>query len=147
MKATGSGGFEYLKNAVMTASAEQLHLMLLDGAIRFTMQGRAGLERRDYEASFNAFDRAQKIVLELHAGLRREVNPDLVDRVSAIYDFVFRRLIDANTQHELKAVDDVLTVLKHHRETWQLLIDKLMRANSAPPAPAGPNAAGMSLNA
>ncbi|UCG17857.1 MAG: flagellar protein FliS, partial [Phycisphaerales bacterium] len=41
----------YLRNAVMTATPEQLHLMLYDGAIRFTLQARDAIEARDYEGS------------------------------------------------------------------------------------------------
>lgn len=118
---------EYLKNAVMTASPEQLHLMLLDGAIRFTLRGREALEQRDIEGAFNAFERAQRIVLELNNGLRREVNPQLVDQLAALYDFIYRRLIDANIRRETKAADDALRILRHQRETWALLIEKLAR--------------------
>jgi len=116
---------EYLKNAVMTASQEQLHLMLLDGAIRFATQGRAGLEAGDMEAMFNGLDRAQKIVLELSSGLRRDVNPPLANRMAALYDFIFRRLVDANMKRDVPAVDDALRILRHQRETWVLLMDKL----------------------
>ena len=81
---------EYLKNAVMTATPEQLQLMLFDGAIRFTLRGREALERDDVEGAFNGFERAQRIVLELNSGLRREVNPQLVDQTAALYDFIYR---------------------------------------------------------
>lgn len=125
---------EYLKNAVMTATPEQLHVMLLDGAIRFSLRGRDALERRDYEAAFQAFDRAQRICLELTNGLRRDVNPAVADQMGALHNFVFRRLVDANTQHDLNAVDEAVRILRHQRETWDLVIDKLAR-DTAPGTP------------
>jgi flagellar protein FliS len=118
---------EYLKGAVMTATPEQLQLMLFDGAIRFTLRGREALERNDIEGAFNGFERAQRIVLELNNGLRREVNPQLVDQTAAIYDFIYRRLIDANVHRDLQAADDALRILRHQRETWVMLIEKLAR--------------------
>jgi len=136
---------EYLKSAVMTASPEQLQLMLLDGAIRFTLRGREALERQDIEGAFNGFERAQRIVLELASGLRREVNPQLVDQMTALYDFIYRRLIDAHIHRELKAADDALRILRHQRETWAMLIEKIARegagaGNSGPPTrPAAPD--------
>jgi flagellar protein FliS len=118
---------EYLKNAVMTASSEQLHLMLLDGAIRFATQGQAAIAAVDAEATFNALDRAQRIVLELSSGLRRDVNPLLVDRMTALYGFIYRRLIDGGLHRDGKAVEEALRILRHQRETWVLLVEKLKR--------------------
>jgi flagellar protein FliS len=136
MKSSAQASKEYLKGAVMTASPEQLQLMLLDGAIRFTLQGQEALQRADIEGAFNAFDRAQRIVLELTNGLRREINPELVDQLAALYDFVYRRLIDANIHREPKAADDALRILRHQRETWALLMEKL--AQSAAPTGSSP---------
>ena len=122
---------EYLKNAVMTANPEQLHLMLYDGAIRFATRGREALQAGNREEAFNALDRAQRIVLELSDGLRPEANPKLAERMAALYSFIYRRLIDANLHQDEKASDDALRILRHQRETWVMLIEKL--AQDAPP--------------
>ena len=128
---------EYLKNAVLTASAEQLQLMLLDGAIRYATRGLEAMNRKDLEGAYFGFERAQRIVLELGNGLRREVNPELVDQMAALYDFVFRRLVEAGMQREPQAVEDALRILRHQRETWALLIEKLQREThgTTPTAP------------
>ncbi|HOO16032.1 MAG TPA: flagellar export chaperone FliS [Phycisphaerae bacterium] len=116
---------QYLRNAVLTASPEQLQLMLFDGAIRYATRGQEAMAAKDFEGMFNALDRAQRIVLQLSAGLRREVNPQLVDQMSALHDFVYRRLVDANMKRDPKAIDDALRILRHQRETWVLLMDRL----------------------
>jgi flagellar protein FliS len=121
---------QYLKNAVMTAGAEQLHLMLVDGAIRFATRGKEAIEQRDIEAGFNALERAQRIVLELSNGLRREVNPELVDQMAALYAFTYRRLVDANLRRDPQAVEDALRILRHHRETWVMLMEKVAEGMS-----------------
>jgi flagellar protein FliS len=125
MNSSANASREYLKSAVMTASPEQLQLMLLDGAIRFVSRGKEALATNDIEGAFNGFERAQRIVLELTNGLRREVNPQLVDQIASLYDYIYRRLIDANIHRELQAADDALRILRHQRETWELLIEKL----------------------
>lgn len=133
---TSNASQQYLRNAILTATPEQLQLMLYDGAIRFAQAGREGLERRDYEASFNGFERAQRIVLQLIAGLNREVSPRIVDEMTSLYHFVYDRLVDANARHNLSSADDALRILRHQRETWRLLLDKLAseRAAAEPPA-------------
>jgi len=52
----------YLRAKVFTATPEQLQLMLYDGAIRFSEQARAAMDKKDYEASYNGISRAQKII-------------------------------------------------------------------------------------
>ena len=49
----------YLRDAVMTASPEQLQLMLYDGCIRFALQARDAIEKKDYETSYEKLTRAQ----------------------------------------------------------------------------------------
>lgn len=127
----------------MTATPEQLQLMLYDGAIRFTLQGREALLRKDYEAVYNNLSRAQKIMLEMYAGLKFEVNPELCQRVGALYMFVYHKLIDGNAKHDVGALDDALKILRMERETWQILCDKVAAARDdakssvAPTEPGG----------
>jgi flagellar protein FliS len=131
MSSTSNPSQEYLKNAVMTAPPEQLQLMLYDGAIRFTTQGLEAMRVKDREGCFNALDRAQRIVLELSNGLRHEINPELAEQMSALYSFVYRQLVEANVNQEPKAAEDALRILRHLRETWVLLLDKLTKERKA----------------
>ncbi len=138
----------YLRNAVMTASPEQLHLMLYDGAIRFSLQARDAIEARDYETSYNKLSRAQAIILEMQSGLRPEVNRELCERMAAIYSFIYRKLVDASVHHSVSDLDDALKILRYQRETWVMLIDKVNQtraeqgsagADEAPDAKPGPS--------
>jgi len=120
----------YLRNAVMTATPEQLHLMLYDGAIRFSLQARDAIEARDYEGSYNKLSRAQAIILEMQSGLRPEINKELCDRMSAIYSYLYRKLVDASVNRSLADVDDALKILRYQRETWTMLMDKVAKARA-----------------
>ena len=120
----------YLRDAVMTATPEQLQLMLYDGAIRFATQGRAALLAKDYEVSYLKLSRAQAIVLEMEQGLRSEVNPELCDRMAAIYGFCYRRLVEASVNQDPSAIDDALKILRTERETWVIVINKVNAARA-----------------
>ncbi len=115
----------YLRNAVLQASPEQLHLMLFDGAIRFAMQGREAIERKDFEATYDRLTRAQKIVLEMQNGLRPEVNRELCERMSSLYNFIHRKLVSASINADVSDIDDAVKILKIERETWLMLLDKV----------------------
>lgn len=116
---------EYLRSAVMTASPEQLHLMLYDGAIRFTRQGIEGVQARKWEDAFNGFTRAQKIILEMTSALNYDVDRPLCERMAGLYNFIYRKLVEASVDRNVKAGEEALGLLEYQRETWVLLIQKL----------------------
>lgn len=114
----------YLRNQVLSAKPEELRLMLFDGAIRFLNNGRRGLEDKNYDVSYTNISKAQKIVLELSSSLNRDVMPDVTEKLSALYTFIYRLLIDASTTRDVKHLDEAIRLLKYERETWAMLIEK-----------------------
>jgi flagellar protein FliS len=122
---------EYLKTKVLTASPEMLTLMLWDGAIRFAEQGKEAIQKKDIEGSYKALVRAQRIIAELTSGLRHDVDRDLCGKLAALYNFIYRRLVDANLAKDAKLVDDALEIMRHQRETWVMLMDKLAKEKAA----------------
>jgi len=116
---------EYLKTRVLTASPEQLQLMLYDGAIRFCEQGRAAINAGEIENSFNLLGKAEKIVMELNSSMRDELAPETCDRMRSLYLFCYDRIVTANFKKEIDPLEEALQVLRHMRETWIMLMDKL----------------------
>ena len=134
----------YLRTKVLTATPEQLQMMLYDGAIRFCEQARVALGERNWEQSYNLIARVQKIILEMSCSLKHEVAPELCSKLSALYTFAYRKLIDANTEHRIEALDEALEVLRYQRETWGMLMDQLGKRKAGAAAKGmdipGPNA-------
>lgn len=120
---------EYLKTKVLSASPAQLRLMLLDGAVRFATRGRDGLAEHDYEKSYDGLSQAKAILIELINALRPEVDPELCENLSALYTFMYKRLVEASLEKSPAIVDEVITLLQYERETWSMLIEQLAREN------------------
>lgn len=128
---TNQAAQNYLKTKVFTATPEQLQLMLYDGAIRFTEQARLALEKKNFEGSYNGISRAQRIIAELTASLKHEVAPELCKQLASLYNFVYRKLIEANIDHKLDSIDEALRILRFQRETWVMLLDRLGKTKAA----------------
>ena len=111
----------------MTATPEQLQLMLYDGCIRYALQARDAIEQKNYDVSFDRLTRAQNIISEMRGGLKHEVNPELCERVASVYGFLHRKLLDANINRDVSMIDEALRVLRIERETWQILVGKVNR--------------------
>lgn len=129
------GKMEYLRTKVMTASPEELHLMLYDGAIRFAEEAKLALQEKNLEKAYESLVRTQNIVLEMSTGLDHDANPELSAKLSSLYNFIYRRLIDANMKRDISAIDDALKILSYQRETWVLLMDKLAQEKQGSTAP------------
>jgi flagellar protein FliS len=121
----------YLKNKIMTANPEQLRLMLYDGAIKFCRQASHATAQADHEAMYHALLRAQKIVLELMNSLNHKVDPDLCDKLTALYSYVYRRLVDASLERDAEAIDECLKLIEYERQTWLMLIAKLHKTRAS----------------
>ena len=121
----------YLRTKVLTATPEQLQLMLYDGALRFSEQARVALQEKRYEDSYKLICKTQTIITELSITLKHEVAPDLCNKLAALYTFVYKKLIDANINHELEPMDEALHILRYQRETWALLLDQLGKKKAA----------------
>jgi flagellar protein FliS len=73
----------------------------------------------------------QKIITEMSCTLKRDVFPDLCDKLTALYGYVYKRLIDANVRHSVEAIDEALELMRYQRETWAMLLDQLGRQKAA----------------
>lgn len=124
MTQTNATANAYLRTKVLTASPEELRLMLLDGAIKFLVQGCEGLERKDWEAVFDGFSKCRNIVLELINSVRHDVDPDLCARVASLYTFLFTQLVEAGFEKDAIKAKKVLDILQFERETWVLAMER-----------------------
>lgn len=115
----------YLQTRVMSASPEELRLMLLDGAIKFAIQGRDGITSKDYNAVFAGLNSARDIVLELLTTIREDVNPELAANAKALYTFIYRQLVDGGYDKDLTKLNSAIELLQFERETWVMLMQQL----------------------
>jgi flagellar protein FliS len=115
----------YLRSKVMSASPEELRLMLLDGALRFAHQARNGLELKNYEMTYSGFSQCRAIIVELMTSINDAANPELADKVKSLYGFFFSELIAASHDKDIHKLDKVISLLEYERETWAMLMDQL----------------------
>ncbi|HRP62891.1 MAG TPA: flagellar export chaperone FliS [Phycisphaerales bacterium] len=124
----------YLRTKVLTASPAELRLMLLDGAIKFAEQSRTALEQRDYEGLYVAITRCQNIVMELINSLKPEHDPDLCERLSSLYTYIYTRLVSASTERDPQLIAEAIGLLRFERETWVMLMSRLVPDAPSPAA-------------
>lgn len=129
----------YLKTRVLTASPEELRMMLLEGACKFARQARESLGKKDFEGLFNGTTNCRNIVFELMTTIRDEVDPEIASNVRSLYAFIYRLLTDASYEKDAVKYDKAIELLDYERETWALLLKQTAaERNGAMPAAALP---------
>jgi flagellar protein FliS len=133
---------QYLESKILTAPPHRLHLMLIEGAIRFGRQAEAALGRNEQAAAAAALLRVIDIVGEMLAGIR-EQKTDVNQQLANLYWFLFRRVTEAKINADAAALAEALRLLEYERQTWQLVCekfaataDKRVGADGSPVAPA-----------
>jgi flagellar secretion chaperone FliS len=125
----------YFETKILTASPQRLHLMLIEGAIRFGQQASETLQRGDQVAAAGPLLRMIDIVAELLAGVRHS-QTELNQKLARVYMFLFCRISEAKINADQQALAEVLELLEFERQTWQMACDKLSATGAAaPPAP------------
>jgi len=117
----------------MTAPAQRLHLMLVEGAIRFGRQAEEALRCGNQAVAAGPLMRVVEIVGELLAGVRKPQS-EINSKLAELYLFLFRRASEAKINADAGALAEVLRLLDYERETWQLVCDKLGGAGGPPMA-------------
>jgi len=133
----------YRVNAVSTASAENLVVMLYDGAIRFMGMAIRAFDKED-PLDFNLavhtnITKTQAIVRELSRSLDTEKAGELGDSLISLYDYFDNRLQEANIHKDKAIIEEVLERVTELRDAWNESLNKTDEA--ALPVVTGPTAA------
>ncbi len=120
---------QYRNNQVMTASPEQILIMLYDGAIRFVRQARSAIEDGRREDKSHAIRRAIAIVTEFSNTLDFEVGGEIAYDLNRLYDFVIRELSAVNARSDGDRLVPVENILLDLREGFAGAIESSRTAN------------------
>ncbi len=108
--------YQYQQNSIMTATPEELTLMLYNGCIKGIRLAKIGLEDKDYEKANLYMCKAQAIIRELRATL--DMKYDISKNLYDLYTYFLDRLIEANVKKESSILDEVEQFVSDLRDTW-----------------------------
>lgn len=114
---------QYKQNTVLTATPEELTLMLYEGAIKFMNIAKYSIETKDLVRAHNSLMRAQDIILELNYSL--DMKFDISKEFRSLYDFVLSKLVDANIQKSITSIEEALVITNDLRDTWKEVMKQI----------------------
>lgn len=106
----------YKQNSVNMASSQQLLLMLLDGAVKYTKIARMAILNKDIAKAHKELVRVQDIFLELM--ITMDKNTKYMEDLYNLYDFIKNELAKANIKKDITIIDNTLSLIEEIRDMW-----------------------------
>ena len=115
----GNGFDAYRQTNVLTADPKKLVIMCYEGAISNLKIARESYLSGEYEAKAKAIQKAQDIVNELMCALDFEKGGQIARNLEALYNYMTRRILDADAKRDIKAVEEVVGMLEELKGAWE----------------------------
>ncbi|PWV63289.1 flagellar export chaperone FliS [Plasticicumulans acidivorans] len=105
-------------SSVEDASPHRLIQLLLDGALERIAVARRALESGQVAARGTAIGKTVDIVSALRSSLNFEAGGEVAANLEALYDYVERRLLQANLEASEAMLDECARLLHEVKEGW-----------------------------
>ena len=115
---------QYNNSKVLTASPAELVLMLYDGAIKFCNIAVMAIESKDVQKAHTNIVKVERIID--HLRLTLDMKYPVAQDFERIYEYIARRLVEANMKKDKEIMEEVCEHLRSVRETWK----EVMRINN-----------------
>jgi len=109
-----------VESAVLSASPHQLVVLLFDGALSAMKKAMILIEQGDIPGKGQALSKAINIISNgLQSGINHEVGGELATNLDSLYDYMTRRLLQANLHNDINAINEVLELLNNIADAWK----------------------------
>lgn len=117
--------------SVHTATPQQLVLMLLSAAMDRLAAARGCLMRGELSGRLAGISAAMAIIEHLRMSLDPVAGGEISLNLDALYDYMLRRLCQANAGSDGQALEEVMDVLRPIRDAWEQLVKQGIPAAAA----------------
>ena len=114
-----NGHDAYLESRVLSADPIELVNMLYQGCMQAVREARLHLAEGRIAERSREITKACQIVIELAVSLDHERGGEISRRLALLYDYMHRRLIEANMRQADEPLADVLGLLTTLAEGWE----------------------------
>ena len=119
MDAAGYGAYKRIQ--AQTSSPGELVVLLYDALLNDLARADLAIDERDLPRVHDRLVHAQEIVLELAASLNHDAG-EISEQLAALYDYCYRRLLEANVKKDKSAVHEVSRLLQPVRDAWRQVV-------------------------
>jgi flagellar protein FliS len=114
-------GQSSLQSEVAAASPHRLIQLLMEGALEKIAKSKGFLQRGEVAEKGRHIGWAVSIIDSLRTSLDHDQGGELAGNLEALYDYMERRLVQANAQNNEEILDEVADLLRDIKSAWDEL--------------------------
>jgi flagellar secretion chaperone FliS len=114
----------YRKTNVVTSDPGRLVIMCYEGVIDNLKLAKQKIKEQDYEKKEKAISKARDIIDELLCSLDFQKGGAIASNLSGLYNYMLRRIIHADVNKDMGAIDEVIGLLNELLSAWQEVTSK-----------------------
>jgi flagellar protein FliS len=120
-KAMEGYGRGALESEVNYASPYRIIQMLMEGALSKLAAAKGCIERNDYAEKSRQITWGLNIIQGLRTSLDEEKGGEIASNLDNLYEYMGRRLLEANTKNDIAIIDEVITLLQEIKAGWDAI--------------------------
>jgi len=106
-------------NAVVDASPHKIISLLMQGALDRMAQAKGHIQQQQLEARNNTINKTSDIIDCLRNALDHKHSAELSANLDSLYDYMLRRLFEANAKNDAGIIDEVAKLLSGIHLSWK----------------------------
>ncbi len=114
----------YLENMIKTASPAKLVELLYMRAIELLDSAVDNIKNKKLKEANEDIKKAEDIIMELNLSLDMEKGGQIAQNLRALYNYMFRKLIDGNVKKDTEMILEVKDMLKELLDAWREVMKK-----------------------
>ena len=107
-----------VQGAMTDASPHRMIAMQLDGVLDRVASARGAMQRKELGRKGELLSSAIAIIDSLRASLNYELGGEISANLASLYDYIERRLVEANMTSDVLLLDEVGSLLKELKMGW-----------------------------
>ncbi len=118
---TANEAYNMYKDVLISTTVDKMQIvaLLYEGALGFAKKAYNAIEKKDIETKVDSLSRVSGILMALRDSLDRSADKETVEYLEALYNFLIKKTVEANTAETPEEFGIVVRYLEKMSEIWK----------------------------
>lgn len=110
-----------LESEIAVASPHRIIQMMFEGALQRIAQAKYAIQQKNPAQKGENIGKAVSIIAGLSGSLNMDAGADVSANLDSLYEYMLRRLSEANVANDIEMLEEVSTLLRTIKEGWDTI--------------------------
>jgi flagellar protein FliS len=110
-----------LESEIAVASPHRIIQMMFEGALQRIAQAKYAIQQKNHAQKGENIGKAISIIAGLSGSLNMDAGTEISANLDSLYEYMLRRLSEANVANDVDMLEDVSALLRTIKEGWDAI--------------------------